>query len=101
MSSDAAEVSPPRVIIGSSTVVVVEFIVVVVPFTVRFPAMATFAPVIVIAVVGVVPDFMTSSFELSTKAPNVAPFFFRVASPPPRSRIISPGASIVKLVAPL
>ena len=37
LSSEPGAVSPPNVITGSSTVVTVELIVDVVPFTVRFP----------------------------------------------------------------
>lgn len=41
MSSLEGAVSPPSVIIGSSTVKVVELIVVVVPFTVKLPAIVS------------------------------------------------------------
>ena len=47
LSSEAGAVSPPRVRTGSSTVIVVAFTVVVVPFTVRLPVTTVLAFLIV------------------------------------------------------
>ena len=41
LSSEPGAVSPPKVNTGSSTVTVVELTVVVVPLTVKFPAIVT------------------------------------------------------------
>jgi hypothetical protein len=69
--------------------------VVVVPLTVKSPAMVTFAPLKVKAVVGVEPDFITSSPLLFVKLPNVVPSSLRVTSAPPASRFMSPAESNV------
>jgi hypothetical protein len=79
----------------SLIVVFVVSTVVVVPFTVRFPAKVAFAPLKVTAVVGVEPDFITSSPLLFVKLPNVVPSSFRVTSAPPASRVMSPAESNV------
>ena len=79
----------------SLTVVFVVSMVVVVPFTVRFPAKVTFAPLNVMAVVGVEPDFITSSPLLFVKLPKVVPSSLSVTSAPPASRVISPAESNV------
>ena len=79
----------------SLTVVFVVSIVVVVPFTVRLPEKVAFAPLNVTAVVGVEPDFITSSPLLFVKLPNVVPSSLRVTSAPPASKFISPAESNV------
>ena len=46
LSSDAGAVSPPKVIIGSSNVVIVLFTDVVLPSTVKLPPIVTFPDVV-------------------------------------------------------
>ena len=52
LSSDAGAVSPPKVIIGSSNVVIVLFTVVVLPSTVKLPPIVTFPEVVIPVNVG-------------------------------------------------
>ena len=61
--------------------------------------MVTFAPDIVIAVVGVEPDCILNSPPLLFNAPNVVPSSFRVTSAPPASNTISAAAS--KVIEPV
>ena len=77
------------------TSIVLESIVVVVPETVKLPAIVTFAPDIVIAVVGVEPDCILKLPPLLFKAPNVVPPSFNVMSAPSASKMISVAASKV------
>ena len=69
--------------------------VVVVPLTVRLPATVTLAPLMVIAVVGVEPDCITSSPLELLKLPKVVPPSFSVTSPPSASSTMSVVASSV------
>ena len=48
MSSEPGAVSPPKVKIGSSNVIVVEFTVVVVPLTIKLPATVTSPPLFIL-----------------------------------------------------
>ena len=77
------------------TSIVEESIVVVEPETVKLPAMVTFAPDIVIAVVGVEPDWILKLPPLLFNAPNVVPPSFNVMSAPSASNTISAPASNV------
>ena len=68
------------------------------PDIVKSPATVTFAPLIVIAVVGVEPDLITSSPLDCDILPKVVPSSFSVMSAPPASNTISPEESNVMSV---
>jgi len=80
----------------SPKVTVLDVTEVVAPFTVKLPEMVTSAPDMVMAVVGVAPDLMTSSPPDCDKLPNVVPPSFNNTSAPSASRTMSPAASTVK-----
>ena len=90
LSSSVVTVAPSR-ISNSASEIPADPIVTV-------PANVTLAPLNVIAVVGVDPDLITSSPLLFVKEAKVALPFLRVMSSPSASRIISPVASIVRLL---
>ena len=73
--------------------IVEESTVVVVPETVKLPAIVTLAPLNVIAVV--VPDLIIKLPDVFVKLPKVVPPSFKNISPPSASKVISSPASIV------
>ena len=101
MSSDPGAESPPRVKIGSSTVIVVELTVVVTPLTVRLPCTVRLSP----TVTSEVPCPILTAIPLFAVPTESAPEAVSILSAPPPSIdivedpsiVIAPEASISKV----